>query len=133
MRPSLRLSFGLSVGIALTAAAALLGACGGSPAPEAQSPEPTTDSATDTASVESEDADEAPAKPAPRCDDGTCFECGEGLCPQGFYCDRDAAGGPACSWLPNCAKTPTCACLKKTLGKTCTCEDGTGGPSVSCQ
>ena len=71
--------------------------------------------------------------PAPRRDDGSCFECGDGLCPQGFYCDRGASGGPACSWLPDCAKKPTCACLVRALGKSCSCEDSSGGPTVSCE
>jgi hypothetical protein len=55
------------------------------------------------------------------------------MCPTGFYCDQDAAGGAACSWLPECAKDPSCACVERALGASCSCSSSAGGPSVSCQ
>jgi hypothetical protein len=67
------------------------------------------------------------------CDDGTCFTCGDGLCPKGAYCDQDAQGGGACAWLSECPASPSCACLTKVLGATCNCDESDGGPLVSCQ
>lgn len=75
--------------------------------------------------------DSAPAVSA--CADGTCLECGAGLCPKGFYCDEKAPGGAACSWLPECGGAATCACVKQVLGASCSCSEKQGGPSVSCQ
>lgn len=66
------------------------------------------------------------------CNDGTCFRCGDGVCPQGSYCDQDAQGGPACAWLSECSQAPTCSCVKKILGSSCSCDDS-AGVSVSCQ
>jgi hypothetical protein len=116
-------------------AVSLLAACGGSKAaPPPDSPEASSSESSETSVAAAEPSDEpAPPPPAPKCDDGSCFECGEGLCPKGFYCDASAQGGPACSWLPECAKDPSCACLKKELGKDCNCESGAGGPQVTCQ
>lgn len=77
--------------------------------------------------------DSAPSAPeAPSCDDGTCFTCGDGICPTGFYCDRSAPGGPACSWLPACAKEASCSCVQKTLGSGCSCNAESGGVYVYC-
>lgn len=67
------------------------------------------------------------------CDDGTCFPCGEGFCPQGAYCDEDSQDGAACAWLAECSKTPDCACVTQALGSACACDAAQGGPSVSCQ
>src|SRR5688500_3063523 len=98
---------------------ALLSACGGGtvagkPAehadPEEDAPEQTGDSAP--ASDEDEAASEPPAL---ACADGTCTPCGDGLCPNGWYCDETAKGGAACSWLPECAKKPGCACVERVL------------------
>jgi hypothetical protein len=75
--------------------------------------------------------DDAPA-PAP-CADGSCVECGAGLCPKGFYCDESAPGGAACGWLPECAKEATCGCVKAGLGSGCECEEKNGAPFVKCQ
>ncbi|HMR05227.1 MAG TPA: hypothetical protein PKA88_05605 [Polyangiaceae bacterium] len=75
----------------------------------------------------SEAAEESPATPESRCQDGSCFVCGEGLCPKGFFCDQKAAGGAACSWLPECAAQPTCACVSKVLADDCSCAEKSGG------
>jgi len=71
-------------------------------------------------------------EPESRCSDGSCFECGSGLCPAGFYCDEDAVGGAACSWLPSCPQEPSCACVTRALGAGCRCEERAGGLHVSC-
>lgn len=78
------------------------------------------------------EGEEAAPRAAP-CADGSCLECGNGLCPKGFYCDEKAPGGPACGWLPECAASATCSCVKQALGSGCTCSEKAGGPSVSCQ
>lgn len=67
------------------------------------------------------------------CEDGSCFRCGEGICPKGFYCDKNAKGGPACGWLPACAEEPSCSCLKQSLGASCNCDEEGGGLSVDCE
>ncbi|MBK7585029.1 MAG: hypothetical protein IPI67_33170 [Myxococcales bacterium] len=67
------------------------------------------------------------------CQDGSCFECGKGLCPKGFYCDEKAGGGPACAWLPECAASATCACVKQVLGSACSCAEKSVGVSVTCE
>ena len=68
----------------------------------------------------------------PNCDDGTCFLCGDGICPTGAYCDENAQGGAACAWLPECAKEPNCGCITGVLGANCSCDDSSGGPIVNC-
>jgi hypothetical protein len=78
------------------------------------------------------EAAEGPSGPTlPSCDDGTCFHCGGGLCPKGFYCDEKAVGGAACSWLPECASDASCGCVEKVLGSECSCTEKSGG--VFCQ
>jgi hypothetical protein len=67
----------------------------------------------------------------PSCDDGTCTPCGSSLCPSGWYCDESAKGGPACGWLPECAKKPSCACVKRAFSG-CSCEEQGGGVHLSC-
>jgi len=107
-------------------------ACGGG------TPEPTTAERADAdehrSSSESDDEsspsasepDEGTtAKKKPACDDGTCTLCGEGQCPIGWFCDEGAKGGPACAWLPECAKKPTCACVKRVFPGSC--EERNGG------
>ncbi|MBX3131502.1 MAG: hypothetical protein KF718_32595 [Polyangiaceae bacterium] len=69
----------------------------------------------------------SPSAAAAACQDADCFACGEGLCPKGFYCDRQAPGGPACSWLPECATNTSCACLGRVLGDACACTESGGG------
>lgn len=90
--------------------------------------EPDSDTAERAGDVPGEST---PAEPEAQCNDSTCFSCGEGLCPSGFYCDAQA--GPACSWLPECAKEPTCECIRRVLGAGCACEVRAGGPHVDCQ
>jgi hypothetical protein len=89
------------------------------------------DSSSHTDVAAQDGAPEAPQ--APSCDDGTCFSCGDGICPTGFYCDRKAPGGPACSWLPACAKQATCSCVQKALGSGCSCQREGGGIYVDCE
>ena len=69
----------------------------------------------------------------PSCDDGTCFACGDGICPTGFYCDTNK-GVTGCAWIPSCVKTPSCDCLKPTLPRDqgCKCEDRKGVAFVTC-
>jgi hypothetical protein len=106
-------------------------ACGGS------SPEPTTAEHADGAERRSSgdrdddttpsdsDADEPAVPKKAACDDGTCTPCGDAQCPVGWYCDESAKGGPACGWLPECAKKPTCACVKRVFSGSC--EERSGG------
>ena len=119
--------------IALMASLAFA-ACGGGSTPEAVSPDSSdaderrrsSDSESDESSSSShEDSDEAPVAKKADCDDGTCTPCGEAQCPIGWYCDESAKGGPACGWLPECAKKPTCACVKKAFPGGC--EERNGG------
>jgi hypothetical protein len=112
-------------------------ACGGSTAEpksadQADETEPTSSGERDDDSAPSEsggDARTVASKPA--CDDGTCTLCGDAQCPIGWYCDESAKGGPACGWLPECAKKPTCACVKKAFSG-CSCEERDGSPHVTC-
>ena len=68
----------------------------------------------------------------PNCDDGSCSLCGGGICPSGWYCDENASGGAACSWLTECADKPTCGCITRVLGSACKCREEAGGLKVSC-
>src|SRR6478735_3895944 len=104
------------------------------------SPPPADPSQTD-ASTEAEPAEVAeaeageaaePEPPRPTCEDGTCFECGQGFCPRGAYCDGSAPGGAACAWIQECPGDPSCACLVRVLGSSCKCESGPSGPEVNC-
>jgi hypothetical protein len=79
-----------------------------------------------------EKSSEAVQPSGPDCSDGTCFACGEGVCPSGAYCDQDAEGGAACAWLAECSQTPSCGCIKKILGSACRCGEESG-PTVSCK
>lgn len=115
-----------------------LTACGGGSPPPAESAHAQTPSfeASVREADDSSSADEAPAvaEEAPRrpsCDDGTCTPCGDGICPSGWYCDENAQGGPACGWLPACAKKPSCACLTRALSG-CRCEERQGGLYLNC-
>ena len=106
-----------------------LGACGGAttgtPGATPGTDSPSSDGEPGQSDPEGEESSAAP--PTPRCDDGSCFLCGEGMCPKGFYCDEKAAGGAACSWLPECAAQPSCGCLSKVLGADCACSEKSGG------
>ena len=66
------------------------------------------------------------------CADGTCFDCGEGICPLGHYCDETSPGGPACGWLPECAQEATCSCVEGVFSD-CSCEERSGGVYLSCE
>jgi hypothetical protein len=122
--------FVISLVVSLVAAA-----CGGGSTPEpatagssdSDERQASGDSSDDEKSSSSaSDSDEAPAaKKKPACDDGTCTLCGDAQCPTGWYCDESAKGGPACGWLPECAKKPTCACVKKVFPGGC--EERNGG------
>ena len=109
--------------------AIVLTACGGSGG-NAQSANNVSDNSSDSSHQDSSSA--SSEKPAgPDCSDGTCFTCGDGICPAGAYCDQDAEGGAACAWLPECPGEATCGCITGQLSE-CSCDDSTGGPVVSC-
>src|SRR5688572_12979607 len=87
----------------------VLSSCGGSTSGAGGGPKSENDVAggksqtgSDGASEGEEGEESESSAPVSRCADGTCFECGAGLCPKGFYCDEGAPGGAACSWLPEC-------------------------------
>ena len=108
--------------------------CGGSTTPDAKSGGDSPASATDGADLTDQGGGEVgvAAPRLPSCDDGTCFSCGDTICMTGFYCDADAPGGAACSWLPACTERGVCGCLKRELGANCSCEEKNGGPHVTC-
>ena len=118
--------------LAALALASLTWSCGGA-TPKAHAPNRHSDAAAsgDNDTQAPDDTPEAPQ--APSCDDGTCFSCGNGICPKGFYCDQKAPGGPACSWLPKCAKQASCSCVQHVLGSGCSCDEKNGGVYVDCQ
>jgi hypothetical protein len=88
------------------------------------------DAPQDSASLSSDFADEPPVLD---CSNDTCSRCGKGICPDGFYCDESANGGPACSWLPQCVDATGCDCITNALGEACRCEERDGGTYVTCQ
>ena len=105
----------------------LAAACGGSTG-KAKS---AHDDSRDSSSLDSDiNAGEPPVLD---CSNGTCSRCGKGLCPDGFYCDESANGGPACSWLPQCVNAAGCDCVTNALGATCGCEERDGGTYVTCR
>ncbi len=93
------------------------------------------DSATqnDDGTASSESSSTASKSRGVNCDDGTCSKCGSGICPAGWYCDEKASGGGACSWLTECADKPSCACVTRVLGASCTCREEGGGLKVACE
>lgn len=101
--------------------------CGG-----AQSTHSSNTSGTATPGSPTSEAGEQPPQ-LPSCDDGTCFRCGEGICPAGFYCESNG-GVTGCQWSPACAKTPSCACLKPAMNADprCSCEERDGAAFVTC-
>lgn len=117
--------------LAAMALGSLVCSCGGAtPAPHT----PTQHHGESASSDNAQAPDSAPDAPeAPSCDDGTCFSCGDGICPKGFYCDQKAPGGPACSWLPDCAKQASCSCVQHVLGSGCSCNEKNGGVYVDCE
>jgi hypothetical protein len=120
--------------------ALLLIQCGGTSAtPEAKSADSSHEGSASDADESSEGAESAnesnsaDSEPqAATCDDGTCSKCGSGICPSGWYCDENASGGPACSWLKECADKPSCGCVTRVLGSSCKCREESGGLKVSC-
>lgn len=128
----------LGPGVALTIGTSLCAcACGGgaqTPARGADDAGETSDTGgSDGPTTSSDDASGDPGPTGPDCSDQTCFRCGEGMCPVGFYCDETASGGPACSWLPECAETASCDCVTGVLGSSCNCDEASGGPHVTCE
>lgn len=114
----------------------VVAACGGSQSGVATAGDDAPsdrDGETNDGHSNSDDSDSETGPAQPSCSDGTCFRCGDGICPKGFYCDKDAKGGPACGWLPSCAEEPSCSCLKATLGQSCSCDEEGGGISVGCE
>lgn len=104
-----------------------LAACGGAPAAK----EGPKDGAT-AAKKEATDAPPpttAPVKRSP-CADGTCTECGEGICPSGYFC-VDTKGHKGCAWIAPCVDKPQCACVSREV-KSCTCKDEGGVAKVTC-
>lgn len=81
------------------------------------------------AKTDEDSADESETASDP-CADQSCFRCGDGICPKGFYCDEKAG---ACSWLPECASEASCSCVKQGAGDSCTCEEKSGGVYARCE
>jgi hypothetical protein len=100
--------------------------CGGTQ-PEARHRTASHGSGDDTSESEASEPDTA------GCRDETCFVCGGAMCLKGFYCDQGLAGGPACSWLPECGQKVACSCLKSALGSECACEERDNGVYLSCK
>jgi hypothetical protein len=127
----------LGIGVRGAAALSLLSAlcrCGGSTA-EARAPAPRAiahAAPRPSAPISESQPTEDDAETRASCDDQTCSPCGSGLCPSGWYCDESASGGPACGWLPQCARASGCACLKRVFGSACTCTETGGGAHVTC-
>jgi hypothetical protein len=121
-------------------AALMLVQCGGTAAtPEPQAADRERESSGqpeeqgDDEGEAGNEANGASSEPAgPNCDDGTCSKCGSGICPSGWYCDENASGGPACSWLKECADKPSCSCVTRVLGAACKCREEAGGLKVAC-
>ncbi len=110
----------------------VLSNCGGSNQPATSSTHSHAESteATEDESFTPEARAEEPTetvKPDP-CAQGQCTPCGDTVCVAGFFCDERAQ---ACSWLPQCAKDPSCDCLQKALDG-CSCESRDGGLYVTC-
>ena len=113
----------------------LLAACGGAAA-GSDAPAKAAHEAPSVHANEGADSEDPAPEPEPPkaalCDDGTCSPCGAGVCPNGWYCDESASGGPACGWLPQCARKSSCACLSGKLGAGCKCSEQGGGLHVTC-
>jgi hypothetical protein len=108
-----------------------LASCAASPAPPTKDGPPGNDREPAT-SPKNTPATEAPSGPKkPSCADGSCFDCGEGICPTGYYCEAAHGAPAACGWAPSCAQKPTCSCLAP-LVKGCSCEEKNGAPLVTC-
>ena len=117
--------------------ALLVAACGapGTSAPGSKTPEGSGAGASSPAGGDSKapagsGAPEASGPKKPSCADGSCFECGEGVCPVGFYCQK-SGGTAGCAWASECAQKPSCACVGP-LSTGCSCEERGGVPHVTC-
>jgi hypothetical protein len=113
---------------------ALTTACGGSGAGSGGNGKPVTDGdgiadRGERGANEDGSEDEGQSSSDP-CADQSCFRCGDGICPKGFYCDEKAG---ACSWLPECAGEATCSCVKQGAGDGCSCEEKSGGVYARCE
>jgi hypothetical protein len=103
-------------------------ACGssnGTPEPQTQASSDEAKSNADEGASQARDdeaLDSPKAKPAPRCANRACSECGDAVCPPGMFCVRYANAEPACSWLPQCASADRCECITAALGPGCRCE-----------
>jgi hypothetical protein len=116
-------------GGALAACIALFAGCG---ATQEEPRAPHQDAPRNAVAREEERApDPAPVEqaPPPACSDEGCFQCGSGFCPVGFYCDETANGGPACGWVPDCARKAGCECVGRALGGA-RCQSEGGGAHV---
>jgi len=115
----------------------LLSACGAAAAgSETPAPAPRESASVDTRDASGGEESEAVAEETPKagpCEDHTCSTCGTGVCPNGWYCDESASGGPACGWLPRCAQKASCGCLTGKLGASCKCSEQNGGLHVTCK
>ncbi|OQX67786.1 MAG: hypothetical protein B6A08_13515 [Sorangiineae bacterium NIC37A_2] len=109
----------------------LAAACGGG-SKEPSSPSSSWDEEP-RASASSADVDgagaESEAEPA---EAFSGFSCGQGSCPMGAYCDESKANLAACAWISDCGAEPSCGCLTRILGASCSCEFEGGGPRVRC-
>lgn len=107
---------------------ALAAACGGAPTP-ADGSKRAEPSAAQPAADAAGPATTAPQKRSP-CADGSCTECGEGVCPSGYFC-VDNKGKKGCAWLAGCVDKPACGCVSKAL-PACSCKDDAGVARVTC-
>lgn len=110
----------------LSISALFVAACG-SPPPAKETPKEVVAAKKD--STDAGPTTTAPAKKAP-CADGTCTECGDGICPSGYFC-VDTKGHKGCAWIASCVDKPTCACLAREV-KSCSCKDEGGVARVAC-
>jgi hypothetical protein len=102
-----------------------LAGCGGSN-PEAKTGGKSTARGSDDQGVDEQ-------TPDGYCLDGTCFDCGQSFCMLGWYCDESMAGGPGCSFVPECGGESECGCVEAAVGSGCSCEERDGGAYVHCK
>ena len=79
----------------------------------------------------SEKAPQPDLEPERPCTNEECVPCGEGLCPEGFFCDES---GPSsgCGWLPDCTSDRSCRCLERRLPG-CKCRQENEGTYLKCE
>ena len=121
----------LSIAAVTAAACGGGGGDGGTSGGGAKTPDSVSRDGSGPATSGSSDDSEpgGPTEPEPDpCTDGTCFRCGDSICPTGYYCDE---GSQACSWLAECADSADCSCVKGALDG-CRCEERSGGVYVTC-